>query len=109
MWGIPQRGEGKLMTVKGNHPLAEIIAKKLFGVGGVPYNEQAKMINRACKEAVKYHNAEIEQLGIELDSAISMRDKFGRDIDALEQTIKRLSQLLEATEDAGNVCLREQS
>ncbi len=37
---------------------------------------------------------ETEQLGIELDSAISMRDKFGRDIDDLEQTIKRLNEQL---------------
>lgn len=26
------------MRVNGNHPLAEIIAKKLFGIGSVPAN-----------------------------------------------------------------------
>lgn len=43
------------MKVKGNHPLAEIIAKKLFGINQVPYTEQQKMINRACIAAVNYH------------------------------------------------------
>ena len=44
------------MEVKGNHPLAEIIAKKLFGISSVPKAEQDKMINRACKEAVEYYD-----------------------------------------------------
>lgn len=44
------------MQVKGNHPLAEIIVKKLFGIQTVPIKYMEKMINSACKEAVNYHN-----------------------------------------------------
>jgi hypothetical protein len=36
-----------------------------------------------------YESAQ-EELGIELDAAIKMRDKFGRDIDDLGQEIERL-------------------
>jgi len=49
------------MTVKGNHPLAEIIARKLFGIESVPKAEQGKMVNRAIKAAVEYHEKEIER------------------------------------------------
>jgi len=48
------------MTIKGNHPLAEIIARKLFGIESVPSAEQRKMVNRAVKAAVEYHEAELE-------------------------------------------------
>ena len=48
------------MTVKGNHPLAEIIARKLIGIESVPSAEQRKMVNRAVKAAVEYHEAELE-------------------------------------------------
>jgi len=49
------------MTVKGNHPLAEIIARKLFCIESVPVAEQGKMVNRAIKAAVAYHEAEINR------------------------------------------------
>jgi len=49
------------MNVKGNHPLAEIIAKKLFGITGVPKEEAEKMVNRACKEAVMFHVEHMEE------------------------------------------------
>ncbi len=39
------------MEVKGNCPLSEIIAKKLFGISTVPKVEQEKMVSRACKAA----------------------------------------------------------
>jgi TolA-binding protein len=47
------------MTVKGNHPLAEVIAKKLFGIESVPPEEQRKMVNRAAKAAVEWHEAKL--------------------------------------------------
>jgi hypothetical protein len=50
------------MEVKGNHPISEIIAKKLFGIESCPKEEQYKMINRACKAAREYHEAEIERV-----------------------------------------------
>ena len=40
------------INVKPNHPLAELLAKKLFGIEGVPVKEQTKMVNRAIKAAV---------------------------------------------------------
>ena len=42
-------------TVKGNHPLSEIIAKKLFGIKSVPPLEAERMISRACRAAVEWH------------------------------------------------------
>ena len=45
------------MTVKGNHPLAEIIAKCLFGFNSVPPEYRQRMINRACRKAVEWHEA----------------------------------------------------
>ena len=44
------------MEVKGNHPLAEIIAKSLFGIEtDLPIKVKIKMINRACRKAVEWH------------------------------------------------------
>jgi hypothetical protein len=48
------------MKVKGNHPLAEIMAKKLFGIETVPKEEMRKMINRAVKAVVEYHEQELK-------------------------------------------------
>ena len=53
------------MQVKGNHPLAEIIACKLSGIGTVPKEYVSKMISTACREAVKYHEMEICKLQAE--------------------------------------------
>ena len=44
-------------TVKGNHPLAEIIAKCMHGIEQVPKEYQRRMVNRACKKAVEWHEA----------------------------------------------------
>lgn len=45
-------------TVK-THPLADIIAKRLFGIETVPVKEQRKMVNRAVKSACEYHDSKI--------------------------------------------------
>jgi hypothetical protein len=45
------------MRVKGNHPLAEILGKKLLGIEIVPKDEQVKMVNRAIKAAVEWVNS----------------------------------------------------
>ena len=50
------------MTVKGNHPLAEIIARKLFCIESVPVAEQRKMLRKAVKAAVEYHDGEVQKL-----------------------------------------------
>lgn len=43
------------MNVKGNHPLAEIIAKKLFGIENTPKEYMQRMVNNACKAAVEFY------------------------------------------------------
>ncbi len=43
------------INVKPNHPLAEILAKKLFSIEIVPQKEQTRMVNRAIKAAVQWH------------------------------------------------------
>jgi len=40
--------------VEPNHPLAEILATKLFGIEGVPTKEQTKMVASAIRAAVKW-------------------------------------------------------
>ena len=50
------------IVVNGNHPLAEIIAKKLSGIGMVSGIEAMKMISRACFVAVKYHEDELKKV-----------------------------------------------
>lgn len=42
------------ITVEPNHPLAEILGKKLLGIEIVPQQEQTKMVSRAIKDAVKW-------------------------------------------------------
>lgn len=49
------------MKVKGNHPLAEVLAKSLFSIETVPPKEAARMVRRAIKEAVAYHTQEVER------------------------------------------------
>lgn len=49
------------MTVK-VHPLGEIIAKKLFSIETVPMKEQTKMVHRACKAAMEYHDQAMKEL-----------------------------------------------
>ena len=54
---IPKGEIGPRMEVK-IHPLAEILAKKLFGINSVPKKERTKMVNRAIKAAVEFHEQE---------------------------------------------------
>ena len=48
------------MNVKGNHPLSEIIARCMSGGETVPNDCMRSMVNRACREAVKYHKAALQ-------------------------------------------------
>ncbi len=50
------------MHVKPNHPLLELLARLLFSIEIVPAKEQRRMVNRACREAVKWHNIRIETM-----------------------------------------------
>ena len=44
------------------HPLMEIIARKLSGIEGVPRPAQSRMVSAACRAAREWHEAEIAQL-----------------------------------------------
>lgn len=50
------------MHIKSNHPLQELLAKLLHGIEGVSAKEQKRMVNRACREVVKWHKEQIEQM-----------------------------------------------
>jgi len=52
-------------TVKGNHPIMEIVACKMFGITGVPKKYQEKMVNTCAKAVLEYH-----------DKIISEKDKM---------------------------------
>lgn len=43
------------------HPLAELLAKKLFGINQVPNNERDKIVVRAVKAAVEWHESQIKK------------------------------------------------
>ena len=57
--------ERRGMKVKGNHPLAEVIAKRLFSIESVPKDEQRRMVNRACRDAVEYYEQYVIKARIE--------------------------------------------
>ena len=50
------------MHVQPHHPLQELLAKLLFSIETVPPAEQKKMVSRACREAVKWHEKEMNSL-----------------------------------------------
>jgi len=50
------------INVQPQHPLVELLAQRLFGITTVPAPEQRRMVQRACKAAAEYHDAEIERL-----------------------------------------------
>ena len=62
----PERYEAPTVVV---HPIAEIVAKKMFSVETVPSQEARKMVRRA---------------------ALAAAERYDRDIKALEETIERL-------------------
>ena len=58
------------ITVEPNHPLAELLARKLLGIEGVPVKEQTRMIARAIREATKWAKqlrANLIKYGMHLD------------------------------------------
>ncbi len=50
------------MKVKPHHPLAELMAKNLHGIETVHAKEQRRMVSRACKEAAKWHDEQVDNL-----------------------------------------------
>jgi hypothetical protein len=71
------------MEVRGNHPLAEIIAKKLFAISVVPADEAEEMISRAARAAVEWHNNEVESLKQEIDELNGMMDHIDEETGAI--------------------------
>ena len=55
--------------VKLDHPLAELVAKKLSGIEIVPNKEKGRMVNAAAMAAVKWHKKEIIELELELNAS----------------------------------------
>jgi len=64
------------MEVK-THPLMEVIAKKLFGIETVPSTEKRKMITRAAKAAVKWHNSFIDDIAHEVWAVAQLQHNEG--------------------------------
>ena len=50
------------MEVKGNHPLADIIANRLTGIKGVSHTHMSMMVIRACRDAVDYHQSKLDRI-----------------------------------------------
>jgi len=50
------------MNVKPHHPLQELLARLLFSIETVPVRVQRSMVNRACREATKWHEEQIGKL-----------------------------------------------
>ena len=55
------------MKVKGHHPLAEGIAKKLIGVESVPEKYAGRMVQSAIDFAVQWHKEKVRDLQIEIE------------------------------------------
>ena len=51
----------KKQVVVKTHPLAEILARCLFGIEGVPGEAQRRMVNRAIKRAVEWHENKMNE------------------------------------------------
>lgn len=49
------------MNVKSHHPLQELLAKLLFSIEIVSAQEQRCMVNRACREAAKWHREQVDR------------------------------------------------
>ncbi len=48
------------MNIKPHHPLQELLGQLLFGIETIPPKEQRKAVNRACREAVKWHEEQMQ-------------------------------------------------
>ena len=86
--------------VKGLHPLAESVAKKLFGIESVPVQEQKAMVYRAVMHIEEYikskdhavENETIDSCAFKIYQMISLRiSVVERDI--LRKAIKKIKEL----------------
>ena len=62
------------MQVKGNHPLGEILAKKLFSIENVPREEQKRMVKRAISAAIEFYEKSKKSITGELNKCINNND-----------------------------------
>lgn len=60
-------------VVKPNHPIAEVVARKLHGISGVPVEEQRRMVQRAANAAFDYHNKKTGEL---VDASVDVLRAF---------------------------------
>ena len=59
------------MNVKGNHPLAEIIARKTFSIETVPSVEARRMVQRTIHAAIEWHEKQLEKFdGVDVESIV---------------------------------------
>ena len=82
------------VTVK-IHPFSEVLEKKLFGFGGVPYIEQKRMVSRAIKAAVAEYNklrAELASQKADLEASGGLiLEELGRRNEALQTELVLLA------------------
>ena len=93
------------MNVKGNHPLSEIIARCMSGVETVPNDCMRRMVNRACREAVKYHKAALQSHNtgspklpldyLDVESELNAKSRTLFEYSHYEQGVKDCYKLLE--------------
>jgi len=56
------KGDMPELTMVNTHPLAEILARKLFGIENLPLAESRRMVYRAIMAAVKYHDERVKAI-----------------------------------------------
>ena len=70
----------RIIQVKGNHPLAEILAKKLFSIENVPKTEMKRMINRAIRVVVEYYEEHKEKIMNIIYSDMKLPSQFNESV-----------------------------
>ena len=97
------------MTVKGNHPIAEIIARKLAGVEIVPNDVARHMVNRAATAAAEYAEKldaerdrlleEVAALQAEIDVDTSLISDYTTEQDRLRDALQDIADLQNHPQD----------
>ena len=79
------------ISVEPNHPLVEILARKMFGIEGVPIEEQTKMVRSAIKSAYLYAIA-AEKTVADLRAELQAKDA---EIEKLKISYKEASKIID--------------
>lgn len=81
------------MNIQGNHPLAELILRKLSGIEGVPPDTARTMVYRAASKAVEYVRYTQGKIAAEIDTWKASADDAGNckvSLKCLEDWVRRL-------------------